>query len=214
MVALDSQLKGKQIQIRPSMVKFKSTSLTLDIASTFKALPAYLNRPFIKLLEDLGISGNVLLRLQKDAVEEVESAKISCRSAGYLLENLGMGVNAGFVSILKLLPKLLAKEVILGKSSSSPSDSVTLNNTFIQECIKLACTRRLSEIKFKGRIPLPDCWNLAGVIDEDDFLEEGEIYACIRREDQPDLYLEGSIAISRSPTMAPGDLQVRLCFRA
>ena len=52
--------------------------------------------------------------------------------------------------------------------------------------------------------------NLAGIMDETGFLQEGEIYCSIHEESGPRL-LRGSVVITRSPAMHPGDVQ---CVKA
>jgi len=57
MLALDPSLDGEQIFLRPSMIKFQgSTDQNLEICgAAYKPLPMYLNRDFVKILEDLGV---------------------------------------------------------------------------------------------------------------------------------------------------------------
>lgn len=56
MLSLDSQLKGDVLMLRPSMIKFDGSNKTdVEICeAAWKPLPMYLNRQFIKILEDMG----------------------------------------------------------------------------------------------------------------------------------------------------------------
>jgi len=49
---------------------------------------------------------------------------------------------------------------------------------------------------------------LVGVADIHQFLEEGEIFACVKPVDSPAIFLEGEILISRSPVIHPGDVRI------
>lgn len=70
----------------------------LDIASAFtRPLSAYLNRPLIKILEDLGIRKEVFLKLQdamlKDLRNPTGSWELACR---ILDDSTGTGVRPGW----------------------------------------------------------------------------------------------------------------------
>jgi len=71
----------------------------------------------------------------------------------------------------------------------------------------LVTSRVLREFKYSARIPLPGCYNLVGVPDQDDLLEPDEIYCAIREPGGAVKYLEGPIAITRSPTLDAGDVR-------
>lgn len=199
MVVVDPTLKGRIICLRPSMQKFDAPdSLTLDIAFAFdRPLPAFLNRPLIKILEDLGVSSRAFTSLQSQAVGTVEASRTSLTSAATLLERTGLGVAPHLPVTLHRLQRVLGAE-----------HSPTSLDPFLAACIDLAVMDALRSLKFKARIPLPGSWTLVGVADEDRYLKEGEVYARICRPGHPDVYLEGPITISRSPSIHPGDVQV------
>ncbi|GAA5964955.1 hypothetical protein JCM3765_004120 [Sporobolomyces pararoseus] len=196
MLAIDPTLSGKVVHLRPSQVKFEGSSFELDIADTFgRPLPCYLNRPLIKILEDLGIPVSTFQALQDEAVARIHKATTSLSDAGNLLERTGLGGPAK-------LPSLFANLASVLKLKSEELDP------FLKHCEGLAVAEALKSLKFKARIPLPTCVTLVGVADEDGWLEEGEIYACVKRIDQDPFYLKGEVCISRSPSIHPGDVQV------
>jgi hypothetical protein len=49
MLQVDPSLSGKVVALRPSQIKFRSHVYALEIAGTFSAGQAYLNRPLIKV---------------------------------------------------------------------------------------------------------------------------------------------------------------------
>ncbi|KAM0749810.1 RdRP-domain-containing protein [Meredithblackwellia eburnea MCA 4105] len=196
-VAVDPRLNnsGRLIYLRPSMEKYVASSalsITLDIAQTFsRPLPAFLNRPLIQVLENLGVQASVFMDLQSDAVSEIEGSLEDSCSAASLVERMGFTTS---------LHRILRRLDSLGVDP--------LGDLFLQTCIEIAVTLALRDIKHKARVPLPGCYTLVGIADEDGILEEGEIYAAIEQEGKDIVYLEGPVCISRSPVIHPGDVQM------
>lgn len=197
MLSVDPTLTQACVCVRPSMDKFVSPdSLTLDIAGSFtRPLPAYLNRPMIKVLEDLGIHEQVFLALQREIVSKVEHSRTNLRRASELMDQLSMARTSGMPSILRQLGTLI------GDEGNSRSD-------FIEECYDLMIMQCFRDLKYRARIPLDASYNLVGVADEDRVLPPNFIYACIQYPGKAPFYLEGPITISRSPCLHPGDVRV------
>ncbi|PLW53729.1 hypothetical protein PCANC_04470 [Puccinia coronata f. sp. avenae] len=197
MLSLDPTLKGKVVRMRPSMDKFDAPdSLTLDIAGTFtKPLIAYLNRPLIKLLEDLGIAPEVFLKLQDKIVRQVENSRSSPKLAADLMQQYSLGTNSGMPSILNKLSELLGEDMDVGSD-------------FVKECYDLMIVQCLRDLKYRGRIPLEKSYTLVGVADEDNFLPPDSIYVCVQYPHGAPIYLKGLHAITRSPSLHPGDVRV------
>jgi RNA-dependent RNA polymerase len=65
-VVVNSDLKGRQLQFRESQDKFDAPDLLdFEVCKAFsKYATCYLNRPLIKILEDLGVPPSAFLRLQ------------------------------------------------------------------------------------------------------------------------------------------------------
>lgn len=166
-----------------------------------RPFPAYLSRPLIKLLEDLCIRDDVFLDLQQRAVADVEKMRTTLSSAANLLDNLTLGASATLPSTLRLLSRILKIEFAPGEAG--------IGDSLLSDAINLATSESLRQLKFKARIPLPGSWTLVGVADEDRYLDENTIYACVQEAGRPPIYLEGKLLISRSPWIHPGDVQVR-----
>lgn len=65
-MSVDTRLEGHCIVLRPSQEKFLAYSRDVEICSLFtRPLPYFLNRPLIKILEDLKVDPNVFLAMQK-----------------------------------------------------------------------------------------------------------------------------------------------------
>lgn len=198
MLSLDPTLKGKVVRMRPSMDKFDAPdSLTLDIAGRFlKPLTAYLNRPLIKLLEDLGIPDKVFIKLHQKIVQKIENSRNSPHLAGELMHQYSLASASGMSSTLKKLSDLLGDE------------NTGVRFDFVEECYDLMIVQCLRDLKYRARIPLQKSYTLVGVADEDHILEPDSIYACVQFPNRSPQYLKGSFAISRSPSLHPGDVRV------
>jgi len=75
------------------------------------------------------------------------------------------------------------------------------DDPFLVRTVELSLLIDLRDIKYKGRIPVPEGVTLVGVMDETKSLEEGEIY--INMDNSEDF--EGRVMITRSPVHHPGD---------
>ncbi|KAG0152502.1 hypothetical protein CROQUDRAFT_35271 [Cronartium quercuum f. sp. fusiforme G11] len=197
MLSVDSALNKSCVCVRPSMDKFSAPeSLTLDIVDTFtRPLPAYLNRPMVKVLEDLGIHEQVFLSLQRTMLQTVERSRTNMRRASELMRSLSLAHQSGLSNVLKQLGNMLGDE-------SDPCSE------FIEECYDLMIMQSLRDLKYRARIPLKDSFTLVGVADEDEILAPNSIYACVQFPGKTPIYLEGPITISRSPCLHPGDIRV------
>jgi hypothetical protein len=75
MISLDSRLHGDALVLRDSMIKFDgSTWPDIEICDApYKPLSMYLNRPLIKILEDMGVPDDFFLDLQAKEVERLRT---------------------------------------------------------------------------------------------------------------------------------------------
>lgn len=196
MVQVDPAMKQRTIALRPSQVKFQSSRTRLEIAGTFSAGPGFLNRPLIKLLEDLGIHPRQFLKLQAQATAKITNSRTALASAIVLLRDWSLAPATHFTRTLDYLAR------------HSVTRGAAFANPFVSRCLDAAVTHALREIKHSGRIPLPGCYNLVGVLDVDECLGPDEIYAKMVHGDGRVEYVSGRIAISRSPTNHPGDCRI------
>lgn len=198
MLSVDHKMRGKQICIRNSMVKFDvppSELEPIEIAQAFdRPSRYYLNRPLIMLLEGLGVPYDVFEKYQAVAISQAKHATHDLYKTARLLEGHGLGASFRIPSVLRHLHKLNIR---------------TIPGQFYQRMQEFAVYHVLREIKHKARIPVPGGWILVGVADVHNYLRPNEIFACLRCPDcRRDIYLEGPTLVSRSPTIHPGDVQV------
>ncbi|KAF9450099.1 RNA-dependent RNA polymerase [Macrolepiota fuliginosa MF-IS2] len=196
MLSINHKLKGSAIALRPSMIKFDAPeSNEIEIArAILRPSPYYLNRPLIMLLEGLGVRYELLQRFQDNAVAETRDAVRSLQDAARLFETRGLGWAFRLPSTMLALTKLNI-DAIHG-------------DPHYDQLLRVGIYHVLRDLKNSARIPIPDAWTLVGVADTHGFLEENEIFACIKQPNGTVTYLEGHVLVSRSPCIHPGDVQV------
>lgn len=197
MLSVDYNLKGLTIALRPSMVKYDAPhSLSVEIVRAFDRPSRYcLNRPQIMLLEHLGVPYEVFKTLQDSAVRDVQRAVVSLDMAAHTLEAYGLGASYRLSSTMRSLHRLGVEPF---------TEDISW-----QRMMNFAVNHVLRELKHHARIPVPRGWTLVGVADHHKYLRENEIFACVDDPDgEGEIYLEGPIMVTRSPSIHPGDIQM------
>ena len=195
MISLDSSLQGDVLQIRESMVKFEGTNKTdIEICeAAWKPLPLFLNRQFIKILEDMGTKESFFLDLQAKEVERLRMITASPYNASTFLRRQSVG---DVVHLPWFINKL------------STLDIDFRGDGFLRNVLEMSLLHELRQLKHKTKIPVPNGRHLHGIMDEFGFLEENQIF-CVYTEDGRTKVLVGDdIIISKAPCLHPGDIQV------
>jgi hypothetical protein len=195
MLSVDARLKGKIVNLRPSMIKFKGSSSTdLEICdSASKPLPLYLNRQHIKILEDIGVDDQFFLDLQEAEVQRLRSITENAYNASYFLKRLKVGDTI-------FLPGLLVELYLRGIDFQQDG--------FLRDVLEVAILSELRQLKHKTRIPVPNGWHLHGIMDETGELQEGEVFCTVVVDGKRQIVKGTDLLISRSPALHPGDVQV------
>lgn len=196
MVSLDTRLKGQQLILRKSMVKFTgSPSNEIEICGTNgRSLPFKLNRQLIKILEDLKIPGAAFEELQQNAVDTL---RLSAKSKASALDFLKSSLSDSATGLPALLRTLTAIEIDVTEDS------------FLRDIMGALLQVQLREIKYRSCIFVPQGVTLYGICDETDFLLEGQVYVKYTDSQSDKNYiLQGRIAVTRSPALHPGDVQL------
>ncbi|KAL4069320.1 RdRP-domain-containing protein [Scleroderma citrinum] len=205
MVVEDDTLIGKVVCLRFSQTKFEAPdNRTFDIqATSLQPKAMYLNRPLITLLEFLGADCAHITKLQDAAINEAYSLHSSMGDASKVLQQHGLGASFNIPSLLSGMMKVLGIDFALGDGQMGYCSDLLTNS------LKCAETHILRELKYRAHITVPGSFTLYGVSDEWDCLNEGEIYATVV-DPRKGIYeeIEGVIAITRSPQIHPGDVQL------
>jgi len=196
-VSLDTRLEGQRLLLRSNMMKFVgSNSWDLEICgAAYRPLPMVLNRQFIKILEDLSVSIYAFVDLQKAAVDKLRCMTTCATNSATLLESVEMTRATNVPSLIKLLEQI-------GLDYRE--------DQFLYGIVEMAVVNQLRDIKYRGRIPVEQGVTLYGIMDETNFLKEGEVYVATEGGAQPgrDDRARDRIIVTRSPAMHPGDVQV------
>ncbi|KAF9034492.1 RdRP-domain-containing protein [Hymenopellis radicata] len=191
-------LRGKKLRFTPSQEKFLSESRTFDVANhSEKPGITFLNRPLVKLLEDLGISKETFLRIQDKAVHQAELAQTSYEQAAIHFAKNNLGMSFRLPALFDNLKTMLGIDF-----DSSPHGHID----FYKSVAMLGITSVLRDIKYRARIQVAGP-TLIGVCDTWGLLEPDEIYVKVKGE-QTSRILHGIVAVTRSPVIHPGDVQL------
>ncbi|KAL9096449.1 MAG: hypothetical protein Q9165_001446 [Trypethelium subeluteriae] len=198
MISLDTRLQGEVLNLRKSMIKFESKDdWDLEICGeATRPLPMFLNRPLIKILEDLGVEAQTFLGLQTERINELRTLMTHPINAEKFLEENHIGRSSQIPSLIRMLNEI---------------DLIYQADEFLTQFVEMAIIHQLREMKYRGRIRLDKTQGvtLYGIMDETGYLNEGEIYVPIERKGEGRSVLtDGKVAITRSPAMHPGDVQL------
>lgn len=196
MLALNSQLPGSLIQLRPSMTKFDSDDIKdLEICDMgTKPIPLVLNRQMIKILEDMGVSDKWFFRLQTEEIEHLRNITASAFTIARFFRHHNIGSPIG-------LHRIYHQSRHLGLDYK--------NEPFLCAVVEAVILRELRLLKHKARIPVKKGITLFGIMDETGFLKENEVYVTFDTMDGRHLPppRQGRIVVTRSPALHNGDIQ-------
>jgi RNA dependent RNA polymerase len=195
MISLDSRLQNDALVLRPSMIKFDgSTSADIEICeAAYKPLPMYLNRQFIKILEDMGVDDNFFLDLQARELQRLRDITDNPLNASAFLKRQSVGEPFH-------LPWLIT--ALAARNLNFRSDG------FLRDTVELALLSELRKLKHKTRIPIDKGYHLHGLMDETGYLREGEIFCSVVEDGVPQYITGKDLIVSRAPALHPGDVQL------
>jgi hypothetical protein len=195
MLSLDPLLTVDKIVLRDSMDKFTVPEpWFVEICGAgIRPLPMYLNRPLIKILEDLGVPPEPFIEMQQN---EVEAMRLNSRSpvlTASFLESTHLARPTHLPLLLRALGNL---------------DIHYANDAFLRQVIEFSVLVKLRELKYRARIKVEDGVTVYGIMDETGTLKEGEVFVPLQYETGGRFVLIGErIVITRSPALHPGDVR-------
>ncbi|TVY82362.1 RNA-dependent RNA polymerase [Lachnellula suecica] len=195
MISVDSRLPGEVLVLRPSMIKFSgSNSSDIEICeAAYRPLPMYLNRQFIKILEDMGVDDNFFLDLQAREVERLRNITDNPLNASVFLKRQSVGDSIHFPWLITALAM---------RNLDFRADG------FLRDTVELTLLAELRKLKHKTRIPVEKGYHLHGLMDETGYLREGEIFCSVVEDGIPKYITGKDLIVSRAPALHPGDVQL------
>ncbi|XP_035231711.1 probable RNA-dependent RNA polymerase 1 [Stegodyphus dumicola] len=197
MLLIDPTLEGTNIVFRKSMEKFSSPGNTrLEIARTSAPVKLQLNRPFIAILNDLGIRHRTFLKLQEDALNTLMKILFEEEKAASFL--------------LSRTPSSLFPY----KELSGSGIYLTTEPYF--RSLLLALHRHYGEkLKSKANIPVDPSQgrNMLGVLDETGILNYGEVFIQCTKDiskgetTKDTIIIKGEVVVTKNPCLLPGDVR-------
>ena len=135
MISLDNRLVGDVLCLRDSMIKFQGEGSDIEICGAgLRPLPMYLNRPLIKILEDLGVPESAFLHLQETAVDQLRMTTESPVNAANFLQRNYIGKAARLPWLVR---KLLDINIYFNEDD------------FLRNVLELAILVQLRELKHR-----------------------------------------------------------------
>ena len=194
MISLDSRLRGDHIYLRSSMIKFEgSDSLDVELCgSNSQPLPMYLNRQVIKILEDMGIPEIWFLDLQSQEVQRLRKITATATNAAKFLQSNLVGQHSHLSWFIK---KLFSMNLEFR------------SDRFLRDVLELCVMIQVRVMKYKARIPVPFGLTLYGIMDETNFLKEGQVFCTYTEGGKKKQLIGQGMVITRAPALHPGDVQ-------
>lgn len=193
-LALDPNLEGKSIKVRPSMRKFVTTvHHRIGVCGYSKPLTfGHLNRQYIMLLSGLGVSDTVLLEKQKQHFEMIKNMTVEPEYAITALQ---------WQNKFEVAQRLIRR---VGTQSTSDDESMEA----INKCIRSVQSKLVCESE-RLRIVIPKSRNIYGVCDPSGALEYGECFLRITDGNlQSPRTIKGSVVVCKNPCYLLGDVRV------
>ncbi|GJJ78907.1 RNA-dependent RNA polymerase [Entomortierella parvispora] len=192
-LAYSAHLRGRRVEIRPSMKKFDVAHNVLEVIRTSGFLGSHLNRQIIILLTSLGVPDQVILDLRDKMVQNLDKIESDDQLAMQtLLQNWDENGTSKMM-VMMIRAGFLAR-----------------NDPMIKNLLTLFKLQSLEELRKKARIFVPKGAYLLGICDDTGTLKEGEIFVQVSSMETANkrTVIEGSCVVVRSPCFHPGDVRV------
>ncbi|KAG8366464.1 hypothetical protein BUALT_Bualt17G0082700 [Buddleja alternifolia] len=194
-----------KLSLRPSMLKYQSDNMKLDVLSWSKYQPCFLNRQIITLLSTLGVKDHVFEKKQREAVAQLDDILVDPSRAKEALDLMSPGENTNIL-----------KEML--KCGYKPDEE-----PFLSMMLRAFRSSKLLDLRVKARIFTPQARQMMGCLDETGTLEYGQVFvqfsaAGTRRfyeefdedisNDEYNYIIKGEVVVAKNPCLHPGDVRV------
>jgi RNA-dependent RNA polymerase len=218
-VAVDPTMESSsyKLSLRPSMNKFPSEQISLDILNWSRPMPSYLNREIITLLSTLGIADSVFEGMQARVLVKLEAMMEDAELAMEVLETFAGGQQQ----------QVLLKMLSCGfRADREP---------FLRSMLHAFRACQLSQLRRKAHIFVPKGRLLMGCLDETRTLDYGQVFICVSPSRSPLLHhrssfddgletrvvcrgiggstravkiVRGKVIVAKNPCCHPGDIRI------
>ena len=201
-VAVDPTSSVK-LSLRKSMCKYDSDNTKLDVLGRSKFQPCYLNRQLITLLSTLGVKDNAFEKKQEEVVNQLNAIITDSLKAWEALDLMYAG------EITNILKEMLSCGY---KPNVEP---------FLSMMLQTFRASKLSELRRKTRIVIPNGRAMMGCLDETRTLEYGQVFVQFSNNRHRSLsgdssscgsarshVVTGKVVVAKNPCLHPGDVRV------
>ncbi|KAE8824620.1 hypothetical protein PTNB85_09384 [Pyrenophora teres f. teres] len=212
-LALDLNITGTEVHIRPSQQKFHAKFMGLEIIRSSALATPFFNRQIIVVLSHLGVPDHVIIKKQQEMVNDYETA-----------------MTDESIALQKLRKHIDMNQSTLTMAAMVLDGFMKIQDPFMMSLLKLwrACT--IKNLKEKARIAIEDGAFVLGCVDETAKLKGHmndpqsrldatrdeklatlpEIFLQVDDTDKKGHYkiIEGVCILARNPSLHPGDLRV------
>jgi hypothetical protein len=151
----------------------------------------------IKILEDMGVQDAWFMRQQESRLQTLQLITAHISNTVHFLQRQNVANLVGF-------PQLLRRLGSIGIDYKA--------DRFMSSVVEATVLREVRLLKYKARIPVPQGVTLFGIMDETDYLEEGEVFVTFDNahfvQDWATDLDNCRMIITRSPALHPGDIQL------
>lgn len=214
-LALDPNITGSEVHIRPSQLKFPAEYTGLEIIRSSALATPFFNRQIIVVLSHLGVPDHVLVRKQQDMVNDYEQAMTDEDTA-----------------ILKLRKHIDMNQTTLAMAGMVLDGFMKTREPFMMSLLKLWRASTIKNLKEKARIAIDDGAFVLGCVDEtatlQGHLNDPQSDPNATRQEKldtlPEIFLQvddttsgkkgqykiiqGICILARNPSLHPGDLRI------
>ncbi|CAK9142330.1 unnamed protein product [Ilex paraguariensis] len=205
-VAVDPTSSMK-LSLRKSMSKYESENTKLDVLAWSKYQPCFLNRQIITLLSTLGVKDHIFEKMQREAVNQLNTILTDTLRAQEALDLMSPGENT----------KILKEMLLCGyKPDAEP---------FLSMMLQTFRASKLLDLRTRTRIFVPRARSMMGCLDETGILEYGQVFVQLSGTghrlfdddslkyngsllDQCNFIVEGKVTVAKNPCLHPGDVRV------
>ncbi|CAM8880814.1 unnamed protein product [Rhodiola kirilowii] len=192
-VAVDPEMTGSvKLALRPSMCKYESTNIKLDVLSWSKSQHCHLNRQLITLLSTLGIQDFIFERKQKEIINQLDTIVTDRLKACEILDTFSSG------EITHILKEML---MVGYKPDAEP---------FLSRMLKTLRDYKLMELRYKSRIYIEKGRALMGCLDETRTLVYGQVFVQYSHHNSKRgrSIAKGKLIVAKNPCLHPGDIRI------
>ncbi|KAG8180104.1 hypothetical protein JTE90_027883 [Oedothorax gibbosus] len=197
MLVIDPTLRDADIVFRRSMKKFDSPeNFKLEIAKTSSPIPLRLNRPFITLLNDMGVRHRTFLKLQEEMLKDLTDMLFDEKKASAFLTSH-------------------TPNQLFNYKDLSGSGIYLTTEPFFRSLLLALHRHHIEKIKDSANIAIDPSQgrNMLGVLDETGLLNEGEVFVQYTKDvsygetTRDTKIVERTVLVTKNPCLLPGDVR-------